>query len=67
MNGYPHTISLPRVSASLRTLALFAVIAAVLLVTGVAFALGAFQSDGNDSSPQEHPFSGVSNGSPGKP
>ena len=67
MNGYPQTVTQPHAFASLRTLALFAVIAAFLLVTGTAFALGAFQGDGNASSPQERPSSGVFSGSPGKP
>ena len=67
MNGYIQTITQPRAFASLRTLALFAVVAAFLLVTGTAFALGAFQGDGDDSSPQERPASGIFSGSPGKP
>ena len=67
MNAYPQTITQPRPSASMRTLALFAVIAAFLLVTGAAFALGAFQGDENASSPKQGPSSGIFSGSPGKP
>ena len=67
MNSYPQTITQPRAFASLRTLALFAVIAAFLLVTGTALALGAFHGDGNASSPQERPSSGIFSGAPGKP
>jgi hypothetical protein len=68
MNSYPQPIPQHSTFSSMRVvIALFAVVAAFLLVTGAAFALGAFQDHGTDNSPQQHPLSGISNGSPGKP
>ena len=67
MNSYPRPSLSPAPSLRSAPLALFAVIAAFLLVTGTALALGAFQGDGNASSPQERPSSGIFSGSPGKP
>ncbi len=67
MNSYSQTIPQLRASVSLRAvIALFAVVA-FLLVVGAALALGVFQGDGTATPSQEHPVSGISNGSPGKP
>ncbi len=56
MNGYAQTITQPSTSASVRVaIALFAVIAAFLLVTVAGFASGSFQGYGNDSTSQLRP------------
>lgn len=68
MNDYPQTITRPSTSASVgASIALFAVVAAFLLITGAGLAMGAFQVEANVSPPQQQPLCGFSSGSPGKP
>jgi hypothetical protein len=56
MTGSTQTITQPFASASVRAaIALFAVVAAFLLVTGAGFASGSLQGLGNDSTSQARP------------